>query len=113
MTTQIQAMLAKLKEAGIGAKIWKDERIYLQGFGRDISAYITFDEPEAIEWSKLFSGCALKVYTDAGGGKWAHNRRQDVMQEIGAALHRAGITDFAPPENPREMIPTRDPEDVA
>ncbi|MHB8473735.1 MAG: hypothetical protein ACYDC8_12995 [Gammaproteobacteria bacterium] len=65
-----------------------------------------------LEWvaglTGIRTGCALKVYTDAGEGKWALHRRQDVMQEIGAQLHRAGITSFAPPEDARQMIPATD-----
>ncbi len=109
MTTQIEAMHKALRAAGINANIYKGQRVYLNGFGKDITAYITFDEPDATEWSELYSGCALKVFTDAGGGKWAINRRQDVMHEIGTKLHRAGITSFAPAENPRDMVPM--PED--
>ena len=110
MTAQIDAFFNQLSAHGIKGKIWKRSRIYLQGFGKDITAYIAFDEPEAdySQDSNLFSGCALKVYTDAGDGKWAFNRRQDVMQEIGAQLHKAGITSFAPPEDARQMIPCID-----
>lgn len=109
MTAQIDAFMNLLGAHGIKGKIWQRKRIYLQKFGKDITAYITFDDPESFAVPEgLFSGCALKVFTDAGEGKWAYNRRQDVMQEIGAALHRAGITSFAPPENARDMTPCSD-----
>jgi len=82
----------------------------LHGYGRDITAYITFDDPSAETWlDSLFDGCALKVFTDAGSGQAASHRRQDVMHQIGTDLHRAEITTCAPPENPREIVPL--PED--
>lgn len=112
--TQIQAMFEALISAGFKAKIWKENRIYLNGFGRDITAYIIFDEPDSKEWntpSGLFAGCALKVFTDAGTGKWALHRRQDVMHEIGTKLFKAGITTFGPDPDPRRMIPTVEDED--
>lgn len=112
--TQIAAMLEALTAAGIKAKIWKESRIYLNGYGRDIDAYISFDEPDSKAWDKsedgLFTGCAVKVFTDAGMGKWAYNRRQDVMHRIGERLFRAGILPFAPDPDPRRMLPTPDDE---
>lgn len=114
--TQIQAMLVALNAARIRAIIQKNNRIYLKGFGRDITAYITFDFPDDTQWDTpmgLFGGCSLRVITDAGIGKQDIHRRQDVMHDIGTRLYRAGITSIMPAENPREIFPLPKNNDIA
>jgi len=84
------------------------------GFGRDITAYITFDNPTDDAWLDcLFDGCALKVcvhpHLTNDSRQWALRRRQDAIHWIAVQLYRAEITTFAQPENPHDMVPV--PED--
>jgi hypothetical protein len=91
--TQIEALTAALNTAGFTAKAWKGTRIYLNGYGRDISAYITMDEPGAeAEEGRLFDGCALKVYSncDSQPGAWRANRAKQVKHDIMTSLYADG-----------------------
>lgn len=111
--THIKGMLRALTKEGIKAEIWQD-RILLHGFGRDITAYLTFKNPADETWlDNLFKGCALKVFIHppltADSGHYALHRRQEVIDQITAELHRVEITTLAPPDNPRDMV--RIPED--
>lgn len=95
--TQIDALAAKLTEAGIKASAWRNQRIYLNGHGKDIKAFITFDDPMTPEAEctgpmGLFSGCALKVYSDAAQGQqWLVNRAKQVKHGIMESLVEAEI----------------------
>ena len=114
--THIKGMLRGLTKAGIKAEIWRDTRILLHGFGRDITAYITFNNPTDEAWLDcLFDGCALKVFVHphltADSRQWALRRRQDAMHQIAVELYRAEITTSAPPENPRDMVPMPQDDD--
>jgi hypothetical protein len=102
MTTQIEALTAALNAAALPAKAWKGKRIYLNGYGRDISAYITLDDPdrEAVE-GRLFDGCALKVYSncDSQSGLWRANRAKQVKHDIMTTLYGdgQGVTGYLGP----------------
>lgn len=93
MTTQIEALSAAMNAAGLTTKAWKGTRIYVNGYGRDISAYITIDEPEseAVE-GRLFDGCALRVYSncDSQSGAWRANRAKQVKHDIMTTLYADG-----------------------
>jgi len=116
--SHIQALYAALLQAGFKAKIWKDQRIYLNGFGLDISAFFIFDDPaspfnpdgELQKKSGLLAYTSLKVFTDAGAGKWAINRRKEVLHAIGCELAKAGISKASPPPDYHEMIISADDE---
>lgn len=92
--TQLEALTAALNAAGLDAKSWKGQRIYLNGLGRDISAYITLDEPASeAEPGSLFSGCALKVFSNAEQDRqWLINRAKQVKHGLMERIHGAGIT---------------------
>ena len=77
MKTHIESLSEYLNENGFKAAVWKDRRVYLNGFAgrkydRDINAYIDIDEPleEVPEVSDdypvhpLLAGCALKVFSN-------------------------------------------------
>ena len=90
---QIDALTEAIKSSGISAKAWKESRIYLSGFGKDITAYITLDEPLSETFEHLFGGCALKVFTDCNqGANWKMNRYRQVKHSIMMTLDEAGIT---------------------
>jgi hypothetical protein len=109
--TQIEALAAALTEAGFKANIFKGQRIYLNGYGRDISAYITLDYPDdEVAQGRLFDGCALKVFSncDSQTGKWRTNRAKQIKHAIMERLYSEGdgITAYlgAPCENWEDVI---------
>ena len=105
---QIEALTQAIKSTGISAKVWKDSRIYLSGFGRDITAYITLDEPLSETFEHLFQGCALKVFTDCNqSANWKMNRYRQVKHSIMITLDEAGITSSIGSvcENASEVMP--------
>jgi hypothetical protein len=97
MTTQIQALCAALNDAALDAKIWRGDRIYLNGYGKDISAYITFDDAltpadECVGTMGLFQGCALKVFSNANQDRsWIISRAKQIKHGIMVAMVNASI----------------------
>jgi hypothetical protein len=110
MTTQIVALTARLNEAGFKACIWKGSRIYLNGYGRDMKCYITFDDPDADAATLtgamgLFDGAALKVYSDTEQSRaWLVNRAKQVKHVIMLRLAEAGVVTGPVCETWREVI---------
>ena len=47
MTTQIDQLTNFLNDNGFKARPWREFRVYLNGYGKDIKAYIELDEPTA------------------------------------------------------------------
>ena len=107
---QIDAMCAKLNAEGFEAKTWKDQRIYLNGYGRDIKAYITFDDPThdlnvEDESDTLFAGCGLKVYSDCEQSRsWLINRAKQVKHSIMLRLNELNIIPWEVCKNWQEVI---------
>jgi len=97
MTTQIAALSASLNAAGIKGSVWREQRIYLSGHGKDIKAYIIFDDPlrDAADCTGpmgLYAGCALRVFSDANQSrKWLVNRAKQVKHNIMAEMVLLGI----------------------
>ena len=92
-TTHIDALEEALKEAGFKARQWKGFRIYLNGYGRDIKAYIELDEPDAAAPEDLYEGCVLKVFSNAAQStRWRVNRAKQVKHDIALRLNAVGIT---------------------
>jgi hypothetical protein len=92
MTTQIEALAAAMTAAGFKAKAWKGQRIYINGLGRDINAFVALDTPDEPASDNLFSGCALKVFSDAAQpGAWRINRSKQVKHDLMQQMQRAGI----------------------
>ena len=122
MTTQIDALANALAQHGLGAATGAQTfvagvggalgRIYLNGYGRDISAYIELDEPERDvaeleDWAGpgvrpeagLYEGAALRVYSDAAQGRaWRVNRAKQVKHEIMTAIAAAMVAEGCPAE---------------
>lgn len=93
--TQIEALTAALVSAGLTAKAWKGQRIYINGLGRDMSAYIALDEPDAeAADGRLFDGCALKVYSSQEVRSSAIARAKQVKHGLMETLSNAGITAY-------------------
>jgi hypothetical protein len=93
---QIDGLLKLLTEAGFTANIWRGSRIYLNGYGRDIKAWIEIDDPDApFEEDAPYAGCNLKVFSDCEQSrKWLINRAKQVKHEIMWELHNTKITSY-------------------
>lgn len=91
MTAQIDALTAFLNRHGLRATAWQNRRVYLNGYGRDIKAYIDLDDPTAdVEGSYLFAGAALRVFSNANqNSKWLANRAKQIKHSIMLALAEA------------------------
>lgn len=94
--THIEQLTEALKAEGIDAAAWIKNgrsRIYLNGHGRDIKAWIEMDDPEGdgSEYvDELYSGCNLKVYSNANQDqKWLTNRSKQIKHSIMLRLHEA------------------------
>ena len=87
----------RLNADGFKAAIWQDRRIYLNGCGKDIKAYIELDDPlrkrdpnDATD--TLYSGCTLKVYSNAAQDRaWLVNRAKKVKHALMLRLVENGI----------------------
>lgn len=94
--THIQTLESKLNESGLKAKAWKEWRIYINGFGKDIKAYFQLDEPLSDEPVDLLDGVALKVFSNANQSyNWKLNRSKQVKHKIMTKLAEAGVVDQA------------------
>lgn len=92
MITQIEALTEKLAAAGLKARAWQGRRIYINGLGRDISAFVALNQPDAPAGDNLFDGCALKVFSDASQpGAWRANRAKQIKHELMQQMNSAGI----------------------
>lgn len=92
--TQIEALAATLNQHGLKASVWRGQRIYINGLGKDIKAYIAFDEPDtpAEDFDYLYNGCCLKVWSTAEqDAKWLINRRKQVKHSLMQQIHGAGV----------------------
>ena len=117
MKTHIESLKEYLNENGFKAAIWKDRRVYLNGFAgrkydRDINAYIDIDEPleEVPEISDdepfhpLLAGCALKVFSNAiQERQWLINRSKQFKKHVADQLYSVGLYRQATPEDWRQM----------
>ena len=109
---RIEKAIEVMRAAGMDARAWQKhgkDRIYLGGAGKDIKAFFDFDEGWANETvgdgDELLGGSSLKVFTNAEGvdGKWAVNRRKQVMHSFMVDLVEAGLVAEAP-EDWKEVI---------
>jgi hypothetical protein len=97
---QIDALTIALQEHGFTVKAYQGFRIYLNGYGRDISAYIVLDDPdEEAETGRLYDGCALKVFSNCNnqGAKWRINRAKQIKHTIMTSLYESGIVAYLGP----------------
>jgi hypothetical protein len=99
MTTRINALTEFLADKGMKASAWKNRRVYLNGYGRDIKACIVLDDPLDTynpddETDSLYSGCSLKVYSNCEQGrKWLINRAKQVKHNIMCEMATIGEAD--------------------
>lgn len=81
--SQIKKLAAEMLKANFKINIWKSERIYINGYGKDINTWINFDEPLAVEYNTSYDGCSLKVFSNASqDSKWKINRAKQVKFSI-------------------------------
>jgi hypothetical protein len=100
--TQIHALAAALKDAGMDVKVWRDQRIYINKLGGDITAYVEMDNPLNNEAEMLWSGCSLKVFTDCEQTTaWRLNRRKQIKHGLMKAIHATGVCGDLPAPSER------------
>lgn len=105
MTMQIGALHTALCDQGFQAKIWQDRRIYLNGYGRDIKAWLSFDDATREEYNDIWSGVALHVRSDCvQHPQWLINRAKQVKHQIMQELYGSGITKIEPCDDWRDVI---------
>lgn len=103
----IDALARALNLSDFAATPWKNCRVYINGLGKDISAYFTFDEPEAdVEpEADLLAGTALKVFTNCAQGQaWKINRAKQVKHDLMVRLFECGISKVEPCAEWRDVI---------
>ena len=95
---QIDALEQTLNDNYIRAATWEKNgkaRIYLNGYGRDIKAYIELDDPnrDVAPGEPLFASCILRVITDIENQpvQWILNRRKQIAHGIAQEMFAAGI----------------------
>ena len=82
---QITQLAKVLSDYGIRANVWKNARVYINGYGRDIIAWIGFDDPTQglDDGQPLYDGCRLRVFSHAAQPRnWLINRAKQVKHEI-------------------------------
>lgn len=102
---QIDALHAALIKAGLNAAIWRNQRIYINNLGTDITAYFTFDDTQATAGDNLLQDTALKVYSSCPQSRlWVMNRAKQVKHNLMVRVFNAGISKVEPPAEWREVI---------
>lgn len=96
----IAAALANLLEArGFQVRVWKEKRVYIDGYGHDIRAFI---EPSPAD----HDGCIDRAIIDVRS-TWrsplAGMRAKGVKHELLMDLYRSGFLTKAPPENWKDV----------
>lgn len=105
-TSRIQALADALTRAKFSANIWapkgKDaSRIYLNGYGKDIKAYLAFDNAEtaaeAFDGGDLMAGARLCVWSNCEESRnWLINRAKEVKHTIMLELYHNDICTYKP-----------------
>ena len=92
METHIEALKGELIEAGFKAAIWQGRRVYLNGYGRDVKAWIEPEVPDAPAPNDIYAGCSLKVFSNCDQShKWLVNRAKQMKHLIMQQLADSGI----------------------
>jgi len=102
---QIDALHAALIKAGLNAAIWRNQRIYINGLGTDITAHFAFDDTQATAGDDLLEGATLKVFSNCNQNRaWLLNRAKQVKHNLMVRVFNAGISKVEPPAEWREVI---------
>lgn len=90
--TQIEKLDDNLSMAGFKTGLWKGIRIYINGYGKDIKAWIEFDYPFSTDFSNPYDGCSLRVFSNTSQHKnWLIARAKKVKFKIMNDMKEAGI----------------------
>ena len=89
---QIDELEKFLNDNGFSAKQWKLGRIYLNGYGKDIKAFIEMDDPDTEDFETVYDGCQIKVYSNANQHyNWIKNRQKQIKHSIALKLDDSGL----------------------
>lgn len=80
---------------GFDARVWRGQRVYLGGYGRDISAYL---EPRGLSAEFPADGARLDVRSSWQAARYNGLRCKGVKHEILKDLWRARLISTPPPE---------------
>ena len=86
--TRIEALRDFIGSLEYPAKVWRDQRVYINGIGRDISAYFLVDDPLGeYDPSAILgplTGASLHVFSNARNSdpQWKVNRAKQIKHEI-------------------------------
>jgi hypothetical protein len=89
---QIDKLERFLNDNGFSARQWKYGRIYLNGFGKDIKAFVEMDIPDCEDFTTVYDGCKVEVYSNANQSyTWIKNRQKQVRHSIALKLEESGL----------------------
>lgn len=98
----LEACESALRTAGFQVRCWRDKRLYLIGYGRDIQAWIEHDDAR-------IDADALRIST-TWRSRHAAARCKSVKHAILCDLYAAGLLAKAPPDHWRDLsLPSRTP----
>lgn len=99
--TRVLALAEALTYCGFQLRVWRDQRVYLQGYGRDITAYL---EPRACDGQRLADGARLDVRSNWQAAKHNGLRCKGVKHSILKDLWAARLISEPPPEKWQDVM---------
>lgn len=95
--TNVRRLYETLKASGLNVSLWRGCRVYINGLGKDITAY--FDYPDGGSMDEADNEdvlwCArLRVFSNANQThQWRVNRAKQVKHYIMLTIREAGLVD--------------------
>ena len=83
-----------LSACGFSSRLWKGQRLYISGYGRDIKAYL---QPDKMRGPLPADGYSLSVTSNWSAPRFNGLRCKGVMHAILQDLYRAGLISQEPP----------------
>lgn len=99
--SRVLALAGALKYCGFECRVWRDQRVYLHGYGRDITAYL---EPFGDEGLALADGARLDVRSNWQAAKHNGLRCKGVKHAILKDLWAARLVTTPPPEKWQDVM---------
>lgn len=96
----LEALAIILSACGLSVRLWKGQRLYLSGYGRDIKAYL---HPSAARGPLPADGYALVVMSNWNMPRYNGLRCKGVKHAILEDLFLAGVISSPPPRDWRQV----------